>query len=658
MTQDLIGTRKGDYEILALLGVGGMGQVYKVRNVLSDRVEAMKILLPNLADQKMLADRFIREIKVLAGLHHPNIAELRTALTIDNELVMIMEFVEGSPLSARVQQGGIPYGQALGYIQQVLTALSYAHSQKIIHRDIKPANMMLTPKGVVKLMDFGIARQEGDVALTTTNSTVGSIAYMSPEQVKGEPVDARSDLYSVGVSLYELVTGQRPFQGDTGFSIMRAHIETIPKPPVELRPDLPVGISDLILMAVAKDPAKRFQSADAFSRAISSLLPVVEGTAATSVIPASAPTIIAPSPLGTTTVSSAESSSFQATQVAAPVRSAPAQSAARPVAPVPSKPASRPAPPPPQNNYRGFYIALGALIVLVALTAAGFYLPRHLKTQAAQQTAASSDSNSGASNPASDSSSNASAAQQSPAASDAAGNNSSPAAANSTSDQKPGSPAGTPASSQSSDSQVGPASGTAANAPHINIPPRAGTQPTASTDSSAPATHLNVPPRAGSQQTASTDSNSAAPHINLPPRGGSAPGTQPLASTPSAPPANAPVSGAAAAPVQSAAPPATSATTTAKPAAADAPQLQQTETEVDQLSSRASAVSASLDGLRKQQAAQGLNLRGDMTAAEQRMQTNMSKAQAAIQAQDAAQAKHYLNLAEPDVEKLEGFLGH
>ncbi|HEY6467763.1 MAG TPA: serine/threonine-protein kinase, partial [Candidatus Acidoferrales bacterium] len=300
MTQDLIGTRKGDYEILALLGVGGMGQVYKVRNVLSDRVEAMKVLLPNLADQKMLADRFIREIKVLAGLHHPNIAELRTALTIDNQLVMIMEFVEGSPLSARVQQGGIPYGQALGYIQQVLAALSYAHSQKIIHRDIKPANMMLTPKAVVKLMDFGIARQEGDVALTTTNSTVGSIAYMSPEQVKGEPVDARSDLYSVGVSLYELVTGQRPFQGDTGFSIMRAHLETIPKPPVELRPDLPVGISDLILMAVAKEPAKRFQSADAFSRAISSLLPVVESTAATVAVPPSDPTMIAPSPVGAT----------------------------------------------------------------------------------------------------------------------------------------------------------------------------------------------------------------------------------------------------------------------------------------------------------------------------------------------------------------------
>src|SRR5580704_1331426 len=272
-------TRKGDYEILGVLGAGGMGKVCKVRNVLSDRVEAMKVLLPNLADQKMLADRFIREIKVLANLHHRNIAELRTALTIDNQLVMIMEFVEGTTLAARVQEGGIPYGQALGYIQQVLAALSYAHSQKIIHRDIKPSNMMLTPSGVVKLMDFGIARQDGDVALTMTNSTVGSIAYMSPEQVKGEAADARSDLYSVGVSLYEMVTGQRPFLGDTGFAVMQAHLQTMPKPPIEVRPDLPATLSDLIMMAVAKDPAKRFQSADAFSRAIGSVMPVIQGTA-------------------------------------------------------------------------------------------------------------------------------------------------------------------------------------------------------------------------------------------------------------------------------------------------------------------------------------------------------------------------------------------
>src|SRR5215469_6370176 len=225
ISQEFVGVRKGDYEILALLGTCGMGQVFKVRNVFSDRIEAMKVLLPNLADQKNLADRFVREIKVLAGLHHPNIAELRTALTINNELVMIMEYVEGTTLSVRIQQGTIPYGQALGYIDQVLSALSYAHKQHIIHRDIKPSNMMLTPQGTVKLMDFGIAQRGDQGELTKTNTTVGSFAYMSPEQIKGEPVDARSDLYSVGVSLYEMVTGQRPFPADTAFSALQAHLQ-------------------------------------------------------------------------------------------------------------------------------------------------------------------------------------------------------------------------------------------------------------------------------------------------------------------------------------------------------------------------------------------------------------------------------------------------
>src|SRR5437879_10606673 len=254
--------RKGDYEILGVLGTGGMGQVYKVRNVLSDRIEAMKVLLPNLAGQKELADRFLREIKILASLNHPNIAVLRTALMIDNQLVMIMEYVEGTTLAAHVEQETISWGKALNYIDQVLAALSYAHKQNVIHRDIKPANMMLTPSGAIKLMDFGIARSGTDLGLTVTGTTVGSLAYMSPEQVKCEPIDARSDLYSVGVSLYEMVTGQIPFKGDSNFSIMQAQLRQTPRPPIEVNPNLPEPLNQIILIAVAKDPAQRFQSAD------------------------------------------------------------------------------------------------------------------------------------------------------------------------------------------------------------------------------------------------------------------------------------------------------------------------------------------------------------------------------------------------------------
>ena len=237
-----VGQKLGDYEILGVLGAGGMGKVYKVRNTISDRVEAMKILLPNLADQKDLADRFLREIKLLASLNHPNIAALRTALTLDNQLVMIMEYVDGVTLASRLQQGPVPVADAVYYIDQVLAALVYAHQMNVVHRDIKPGNMMLTQQGVVKLMDFGIARPGNEAGMTITGTTLGSLNYMSPEQVKGESVDARSDLYSVGLSLYEILTGRLPFRGDSGYSLMVAQLQQLPEPPIVLRPELPQAL--------------------------------------------------------------------------------------------------------------------------------------------------------------------------------------------------------------------------------------------------------------------------------------------------------------------------------------------------------------------------------------------------------------------------------
>ena len=233
MSDDFVpGQRIGDYEVLGVLGAGGMGKVYKVRNVISDRIEAMKVLLANLAVQKELADRFLREIKLLASLNHPNIAALNTALTLDNQLVMMMEYVDGVTLASRLQQGPIPPADAVNYSEQLLGALSYAHKLNVIHRDVKPANMMLTPKGVVKLMDFGIARPNNEAGMTVTGTTLGSLNYMSPEQVRGEPVDQRSDLYSMGVSLYEMVTGQLPFRGHSNYSVMSAHLEEAPQPPI------------------------------------------------------------------------------------------------------------------------------------------------------------------------------------------------------------------------------------------------------------------------------------------------------------------------------------------------------------------------------------------------------------------------------------------
>jgi len=191
-----IGERVGDYEVIAILGAGGMGQVYKVRNIISDRIEAMKILLPNLESDPELGDRFMREIKVQASLDHPNIAGLHTAQRIGNQLVMIMEFVEGNTVESAIHKGPLAIPTAVDYTRQVLAALSYAHARGIIHRDIKPANMMVTSQGVIKLMDFGIAKLTADPKLTQTGHTVGSLYYMSPEQINGAAtLDPRSDLY-------------------------------------------------------------------------------------------------------------------------------------------------------------------------------------------------------------------------------------------------------------------------------------------------------------------------------------------------------------------------------------------------------------------------------------------------------------------------------
>ena len=205
-----IGDKVGDYQIIGVLGAGGMGRVYKVKNLISDRIDAMKVLLPDLANESDLADRFLREIKVLASLNHPNIAGLHTAFRLENQLLMIMEFVNGTTLEDKLKNGPFPLNDAIDYVSQVLSALGYAHSHGVIHRDIKPANMMLTPENVIKLMDFGIAKSKTDRKLTMTGTTLGSLYYMSPEQVQGTDLDPRSDLYSVGVSLYEMVTDLAP----------------------------------------------------------------------------------------------------------------------------------------------------------------------------------------------------------------------------------------------------------------------------------------------------------------------------------------------------------------------------------------------------------------------------------------------------------------
>jgi len=333
-----IGDRVGDYQIIDVLGAGGMGKVYKVRNIISERVEAMKVLLPNLAGDPDLADRFMREIKVQASLQHQHIASLHTAQRVDNQLIMLIEFVEGQTIESLIRKGPVPVAKAVDYIEQVLLALAYAHSHGVIHRDIKPANMMLTPAGVVKLMDFGIAKLSEDRRLTQTGRTVGSLYYMSPEQIQGAlDLDPRADLYSLGVSLYEMVTLTRPFQGDSDYSIMAAHLNSQPVPPIQIDPTLPSALNDIILMAIAKDPDHRFQTADAFRKALESIEGQLRsGGSITKVIQGGIPVSARPAP--------------------------------------PPPPIVQPAS--PATSKRGLYMAVGSLVTVAVLAFAALQAPK------------------------------------------------------------------------------------------------------------------------------------------------------------------------------------------------------------------------------------------------------------------------------------------
>jgi serine/threonine-protein kinase len=274
------GDRIGDYEVLAALGAGGMGSVYKVRHSISQRTEALKVVLPNAVGTPELADRFLREIRLQASLEHPHIASLHNAFRIHDELVMVMEFVEGVSLRDKLRSSGVTLGQALEYGTQVLAALAYAHGRGVIHRDVKPSNVMITSHGVVKLLDFGLAAssapQTTDVGSTLTQPgmLLGSPTYISPEQARGERADARSDIYSTGAMLYELVAGHPPFEAEgagAAYAVIAAHLQEAPKSPSEVNPHVPLPLARLILKALAKSPAERFQTADDFLAALDEL---------------------------------------------------------------------------------------------------------------------------------------------------------------------------------------------------------------------------------------------------------------------------------------------------------------------------------------------------------------------------------------------------
>jgi eukaryotic-like serine/threonine-protein kinase len=262
-TDSLINTLfDGRYRILRRLGRGGMADVYLAEDEELGRRVAIKILNERHAADEQFVERFRREATNAAGLSHPNIVSIYDRGEAEGTYYIAMEYLEGSTLKDIVtRRGPLPVGEAIGFTRDILDALKVAHRKGIVHRDIKPHNVMCDADGRVKVTDFGIARA-GASQMTEVGSIIGTAQYLSPEQARGGVVDARSDLYSVGIVLYELLTGTVPFTGDTPVEIAMKHLSTVPEPPSARRPDVPQALDQIVLRALAKDPDERYQTAE------------------------------------------------------------------------------------------------------------------------------------------------------------------------------------------------------------------------------------------------------------------------------------------------------------------------------------------------------------------------------------------------------------
>ncbi|HET6550653.1 MAG TPA: PASTA domain-containing protein [Solirubrobacter sp.] len=258
----------GRYRAERRLGSGGMGEVWCAEDEVLGRLVALKLLGSRFAEDPEFRERFRREARAAAGLAHPNIVGIFDRSEWDGTPYIAMELVDGKTLKDLVlERGPLPPDVATGVMVQILRALGFAHRRGIVHRDVKPQNVIIDAEGTAKVADFGIARAGGS-EMTETGAIVGTVQYLSPEQAEGRPVDRRSDLYSAGIVLYELLTGRLPFDGEAPVSIAIKQINERPAPPSQLRPGLPPALEAVVLRALEKDPAQRFQSADEFIAAL------------------------------------------------------------------------------------------------------------------------------------------------------------------------------------------------------------------------------------------------------------------------------------------------------------------------------------------------------------------------------------------------------
>src|SRR5437763_3728157 len=276
----MVGRKLGKYHVVETRGRGGMGTVYKAIDETLDREVAIKILNPDLMDAETVR-RFRHEAVTLAKLNHPRIAHVYELTRDGDSILMVMEYIRGETFEKlSTRSGPMPLDRAIVLCSQVLEALHHAHSVGVVHRDLKPANLMLATNGIVKVMDFGIARVVGTEHMTNDGFMMGTPAYMAPEQVRGQEVDARTDVYAMAVVLYRLVTAQLPFKADTAVAMIQSQLNDPPTPSRRYRADLPEWLDKVLTCALAKSPADRYQTADQLREALH------DGMAGTSQLPA------------------------------------------------------------------------------------------------------------------------------------------------------------------------------------------------------------------------------------------------------------------------------------------------------------------------------------------------------------------------------------
>lgn len=262
------------YKIENIIGVGGMAVVYRATDMLMNRVVAVKVLKDEIASDTASVKRFINESKAVSMLSHPNIVNIFDVSVRDDVKYIVMEYIEGITLkNYMTRKGALPLKEMISYSEQILRALSHAHAKGIVHRDIKPQNIMLLKNGLIKVMDFGIAKLPNAETVTMTDKAIGTVYYISPEQASGQPIDARSDIYSLGVMMYEMSTGRLPFTADSPVSVALMQINDTPVSPREINGQIPQGLEQIIISAMEKEPERRYQSA---SDMLSKLIKVKE----------------------------------------------------------------------------------------------------------------------------------------------------------------------------------------------------------------------------------------------------------------------------------------------------------------------------------------------------------------------------------------------